>query len=164
MYQEQILRMKKMKRINTYLTNNPTEYTVYTPVFYIWQNPSPHNRKTLPILNAPIETAQNRAIKSSVNQLNHPFLPATTFLTVYQVSHWFPTKRRAPGCSTQRPPFYRRSLIGPAGVPWQMTGLHSSKGIDKGCILELNESFCWVSCFVCVLVIHIDMMALELDG
>lgn len=45
-----------------------------------------------------------------------------------------------------------------------MTGLHSSKGIDKGCILELNESFCWVSCFVCVLVIHIDMMALELDG
>ena len=87
---------KKNNNNNTYFTNNPLKYAVCTPVFYIWQNPSPHNRKKPCHSKRTNGNPLNAAIKSFELTLNHPFLPATTFATVYRFSHWFPTKRRAP--------------------------------------------------------------------
>lgn len=116
----------------------------------------PHRitEKTLPILNAPIETLQTRPL-NHLNQrwIIHSFLqqPSQQCINFLIGSR---KKDAPPGCSTQRPPFYRRPLIGSPGVPWQMTGLHSSKGIDKGCIWS------WMSLFSGFIVLSVCLWSI----
>lgn len=72
MYQEKLERMKEFKELMHFLQaiHQITHLHIYTPVFYIWLNPSPRNReKNLANSKRSNRNPLNAAIKSFANQL-----------------------------------------------------------------------------------------------
>lgn len=93
---EQTLRMKDYKE-SIHILQTIHRNTQFTHLYSI-SGKIPHRitEKNLANSKRSNRNPSNAAIKSFEPALNHPFLPATTFPTVYQFSHWFPKKRRAP--------------------------------------------------------------------